>query len=105
MKKIIFSFAVIILYSLTALAQEGWFWQNPLPQGNDLNDVWVLNQDIIFAVGDKGTLLKSTNAGEAWEVTHELNNISEDIVDIQFITNKKDGCWQINTLPMIMVIS
>ena len=69
--------------------QGGWFWQHPLPQGNDLRDVWVLNQNTVFAVGDKGTLLRSTNAGVDWQVTHKLAGISENIVDVQFMTGHK----------------
>jgi hypothetical protein len=40
------SLALLLILMLSykiALAQGGWFWQNPLPQGNDLRDVWVLN--------------------------------------------------------------
>ena len=80
---------LLTLIPFTSFSQQGWFWQNPLPQGNDLKDVWVLNENTIFAVGDRGTLLRSTNAGVDWEITHKLSGISEDIVDIQFITGQK----------------
>jgi len=40
-------------------------------------------------VGDKGTLLRSTDGGLTWEVTHLLAGISGDFVDIQFHSEQK----------------
>ncbi len=34
-----------------------WEWQNPLPQGNDLNGVWGSSGSDVFAVGKSGTIL------------------------------------------------
>ena len=31
--------AFTFLLSVRVSAQEGWFWQNPLPTGNDLLDI------------------------------------------------------------------
>ena len=87
MKTFLKIFFFFLLITQFCFAQ--WFWQNPLPQGNDLKDVWVLKQNTTLAVGDKGTLLRTTNAGVDWQVTHKLIGISEDIVDIQFITDTK----------------
>ena len=41
-----------------------WAWQNPLPQGNDLNAVWGSSATDVFAVGNKGTILHYD--GKAW---------------------------------------
>jgi len=60
---IVFLFAVINVYS-----QSGWFWQNPLPQGNTLNDVRFLNSTTGYSVGNFGTIIKTTNAGVNWQV-------------------------------------
>ena len=56
-----------------ALASEedcGWTWQNPLPQGNDLNAIWGSSADDIFAVGDYGTILH--HDGIKWRVVDSL---------------------------------
>ncbi len=45
----------------------GWYWSNPLPQGNDLKSIQFLNQNTGFAIGNYGTLLKTTNGGLNWE--------------------------------------
>lgn len=45
-----------------------WQWQNPLPQGNTLNDVFFIDQHTGWAVGDAGTIMKSTNGGLTFEL-------------------------------------
>src|SRR5260370_38113224 len=67
--------AIIILYVLTAgigLAQgttdSGWFWQNPLPQGNFLNAVAVLDPNTAVAVGALGMIVRTTDGGATWKV-------------------------------------
>src|SRR3954466_5712267 len=44
---------------------SGWIWGNPQPQGNTLGDV-AFSGGSGYAVGDRGTLLKTTNSGLAW---------------------------------------
>jgi len=74
MKKIIL---FILIISNFAFAEDcGWEWVNPLPQGNDLNTVDFLNNDIVFITGENGTLMKSTDAGITWSIIEtETNDI------------------------------
>jgi photosystem II stability/assembly factor-like uncharacterized protein len=53
---------------LTAVcaAQPGWYWQNPLPQGNSLQAVAVVDGKTVIAVGDLGTTVRSTDGGASW---------------------------------------
>ena len=46
--------------------QAGWFWQNPLPQGNNLRAVSFTNTNTGTAVGNEGTILRTTNGGASW---------------------------------------
>ena len=39
------------------VSADGWEWQNPLPQGNGINDVWGSSQSDVFAVNLFGTIL------------------------------------------------
>jgi photosystem II stability/assembly factor-like uncharacterized protein len=59
----------LLVLSLTstriALAQSGWFWQNPSPQGNLLLAASVRGQTAV-AVGDTGTIVRSTDGGASW---------------------------------------
>ena len=47
-------------------SQSGWFWQNPLPQGNFLLDIIWPSSENIYAVGYAGCIMKSTNSGLNW---------------------------------------
>jgi photosystem II stability/assembly factor-like uncharacterized protein len=60
--------------------QDGWFRQSPLPTGNYLNDVHFINENIGYAVGNNGTIIKTIDGGENWctqqsEITTQLNSI------------------------------
>ncbi len=63
-KLILFLISMIICHLSTAQ----WEWQNPLPQGNDLNDVFFINENLGWAVGNCGAIVKSTDGGENWEL-------------------------------------
>ena len=61
---VVLALAVILISPLSAAGQDGWTWQNPLPQGNNLNGIWGSSAGNIFAVGDAGTIIHSD--GTAW---------------------------------------
>ena len=62
---------IAVMIQSDASAQSTWFWQQPLPSGNSLKDVKFVNQQTGYAVGDVGTIVKSTNGGFNW---FTLNN-------------------------------
>ena len=69
-----------IFNSYICSAQSGWFWQNPLPQGNDINAVKYIDTNLVLAIGVKGTILKSNNGGINWiviynDIESKLNNM------------------------------
>jgi photosystem II stability/assembly factor-like uncharacterized protein len=43
-----------------------WVWQNPLSQGNYLNQVSCVDANNGMAVGDNGTILRTTDGGNNW---------------------------------------
>jgi len=57
---------LIILSASNIFSQSGWFWQNPLPTGNDLIKIQFVNSSIVFTVGRQGSILKSTDGGINW---------------------------------------
>jgi len=65
MKKFIFSFLLLSIAAINIYAQQGWFWQNPLPQGNNLGYVnfWGING---LVIGHGSTILKTSNNGINW---------------------------------------
>ena len=57
----------IIFFSLTSqIFPQGWFWQNPLPTGNDLLNVNFISSTVGWAVGSYGTIIRTTNGGITW---------------------------------------
>ena len=51
-----------------------WFGLSPSPQGNNLKSVDIINDNIIWAAGDGGVLLKSSDGGSAWQCKPLNNN-------------------------------
>jgi len=73
------TFLFIILYSSTIYSQ-GWFWQNPLPQGNDLMDIFIIDATTAVAIGRVGTIIKTSDEGTTWEfqtsgTNYNLNSV------------------------------
>jgi photosystem II stability/assembly factor-like uncharacterized protein len=74
-----------------------FYWQNPLPQGNALQDIDAVDANTAWVVGDYGTIMKTTNGGARWQrqvsgTTSVLNSI--DAVD----ANTAWVCGEDNTL-------
>ena len=68
-KKInILCYLFLLPISFPTYSQEGWFWQNPLPQGNHLTDVYFIDSTFGTAVGYLGTIINTTDGGENWSV-------------------------------------
>jgi hypothetical protein len=62
-------FAFVFLPFIICHAQSGWYWQNPLPTGNELMAISYLpntNATACVAVGAAGTILRSTDGGSHW---------------------------------------
>jgi photosystem II stability/assembly factor-like uncharacterized protein len=57
-----------MLTARPAVADSGWFWQNPLPQGNGLLGTAVVDADTVYVVGIAGTVLRSTDGGVNWSI-------------------------------------
>ncbi len=50
-------FLLLFGFASAAARAADWTWQNPLPQGNTLLDVWGSSGSNVFAVGDSGAIL------------------------------------------------
>jgi len=110
--KIIIVLIICILITDASNGQTSWFWQNPLPQGNELKAVKFIDQNTGLAVGIKGTIIKSTDGGLNWVNLNsgtfiDLNNLvfisSDNIIAIganSIILSSSNGGlnWSINHL-------
>ncbi len=59
--------AVISLLA-PAVFSQGWYWQNPLPQGNAIYDLQVIDAATVVAVGDLGVILRTQDGGNTWKL-------------------------------------
>jgi photosystem II stability/assembly factor-like uncharacterized protein len=55
---------------------SSWAWQNPLPQGDNLNAVSCPSATVCYAVGEPGTILATTNAGVTWNGQSSNTNVA-----------------------------
>ncbi len=75
---------VIFLLLSSTLFSQGWQWQYPKPQGNTLWDLHIVNESTAVAVGELGTVIKTTDGGETWEVEHHICGMSGHLVSVYF---------------------
>jgi len=93
--KYYFTLAIILFLSTVSLAQDGWFFQNPYPQGNTLYDVFIFDENTAIAVGNEGTIIKTTDDGANWRF--QLSGNARNLQSVHFINNQvgwtvgKDG--------------
>ena len=76
--RILFLFLVV-----TQICFAQWFWQNHLPQGNNLKAVYFVSSTVGGAVGDFGTILRTTDGGTTW--TSQTSGTTSDLWDVSFI--------------------
>lgn len=83
-----------------SFAQDGWFWQYPKPQGNTLHDIFIFDQNTAIAVGDLGTVIKTTDGGENWDVQHHAGGRASNLNGVHFI-NEMTG-WAVGMDGLIL---
>src|ERR1043165_4648062 len=59
-----------------------WVWQNPLPQGNTLQDCSFVDTNNGFAVGARGTILRTTDGGNNWDIL--TSGTDDDLYGVAF---------------------
>ncbi len=85
MKKL---YIIICLSLVSAFAFAQWTWQNPLPKGDNLNCIRFIDATTGYAVGDGGTIIKTTDGGSTWTVQN--SGTAYDLYSVYF-TDKNTG--------------
>lgn len=77
-KQIVLFFSMIFLFYINSNAQlyQDWKWLHQWPQGNDLRWVRMWDANTIYAIGYKGTFIKTTDRGATWTVNHKAGRIA-----------------------------
>src|SRR5438132_13178514 len=60
--------SVATIASKVTDGSSSWHWQNPLPQGNNLRGASFVDADTGTAVGEYGTIVRTTDGGNSWTV-------------------------------------
>jgi len=72
--------------SVVRTQQTSWQWVNPLPQGNLLNAVYTISAETAVAVGEVGTILRTTDGGVTWQVEHSVAGIQDQFLAVSFVS-------------------
>ncbi|MCB9089898.1 MAG: Ig-like domain-containing protein [Calditrichae bacterium] len=67
---------------------KGWYFQNPLPQGNYLSDVCFTDVNTGVAVGYLGTILRTSDGGDTWTI--QSSGTTENLLGV-FFTDTNNG--------------
>jgi photosystem II stability/assembly factor-like uncharacterized protein len=59
---------LFFIYQTSIFAQSGWSWLNPLPSGNSMYQVKVVDASTVYILADRNILMKSTDNGITWAV-------------------------------------
>ena len=66
MKKTGLAFSLVLFLSVSIQTNAQWFWQNPLPQGNTLGSISLLNENSALVLGSNGALISTQDYGDSW---------------------------------------
>jgi photosystem II stability/assembly factor-like uncharacterized protein len=81
------SLTVVAVASAAVVAgNTGWFWSNPLPQGNTLTEADTIGGRA-YVAGEAGTIMRSDNGGASWTgIRSGLPSALSDVRTIRAIT-------------------
>lgn len=71
-----------------------WQWVHPLVQGTSINDVSFVNDNTGWAVGQGGTIIKTTDGGTTWSAQN--SGITYNIVGVDFVDSNTG--WAVGNL-------
>ena len=89
MKKLAYQLSLLLLFILNAnlIAQNGWHWQHPDPQGNTLKSVSYCDGENGFAVGHWGAIIHTSNGGSNWNT--QISGTTEALNDVCTINTNR----------------
>jgi len=99
--KFFFLFLLVGFPVLLVAAQTEFVWQNPKPQGNSLYGMQFISVSIGWAVGNNGTIMKTTDGGKNW--VFQSSNTTAALTGVHFI-NSQTG-WAVGANTVIKTVN
>ena len=85
MKTTIISLMLLLLSLNSYIVAQQWSWVNPYPIGEQINQCYFLDEQKGFAIGNNGTLVRTSDAGTTWELIG--TSIEGNFIKILFFDN------------------
>lgn len=86
MKKALVLFCLLL--AVTSSAQfvpvAYWEFQHPEPQGNSLRAVKMIDSMVYVAVGEDGTVVRTSDDGASWKVTSRVTGLQTALTSVDF---------------------
>ncbi len=81
------SFIFLFYSNSNSQSNQDWKWLHQSPQGNDLRWVKMWDANTIYAIGYKGTFIKTTDRGITWTVNHKAGRVSGIPIQVADLRN------------------
>lgn len=91
MKTLIVTVALCLVTAAGFSQEPSWEWQNPKPQGSELNDVVMLSPTTYLMIGDGGLVVKTTDDGVSWTFKTLSIRANEYLSSIAFSPDNMHG--------------
>ena len=87
--KLIVLACCLLFFSLSIVSAQ-WEWLAPYPQGNDLHDIFFLDENFGWSVGQSSSLIRTTDGGKTWSLeTVKSADSYLNLSSILFITTNR----------------
>ncbi len=90
---------VTLLFPILLFSQQDWNWQNPLPQGNILFDIFTINNQSVIAVGANATIIETTNGGDDWDISYRS---AGKTITLRGVCNKNNTTYAVGDSGVII---
>lgn len=90
---------LFLLLNFNLVIFGGEWTQIDIPDDEDIFDIFAVNKNVIYVVGDDGMIIKTINGGREWE---ELDIETGERINSVFFINEKIG-WVVGGTPDTVV--
>ena len=78
---------LLLVLPFKILSGSDWIWLHPVPPGNPLYAVHVVDSSTILVMGEAGIMLRSDDFGQNWSVNY-VKGVTENIYGCHFFDSQ-----------------